>query len=59
VTDLEGTLVFAGVPLAVVALVFALVFLTTKKSSREPITKPLLGDDSSSEWHNPGSRQDG
>ncbi|AGL17232.1 hypothetical protein L083_3722 [Actinoplanes sp. N902-109] len=41
-TDLEGVLVFAGVPLAVIAVVFALVFLTTKKPSREPITKPLL-----------------
>jgi hypothetical protein len=45
VTDLDGALLFAGVPLAVVALVFAFVFLTNDKPSREPITKPILDDD--------------
>jgi hypothetical protein len=45
VTDLEGVLLFAGVPLAVVALVFAFVFLRTEKPSREPITKPVMKDD--------------
>ncbi|GAA0484095.1 hypothetical protein Ade02nite_96000 [Paractinoplanes deccanensis] len=37
-------LLFAGIPLAVVALVFALVFLTTPKPSKEPITKPVQDD---------------
>jgi hypothetical protein len=45
VTDLEGTLLFAGVPLGVVALVFALVFLRNAKPSREPIVKPTMDDD--------------
>ena len=43
-TDLEGVLLFAGIPLAVAALIFALVFLTTEKPSREPITKPVMDD---------------
>ena len=42
VSDLEGALLFAGIPLAVVALVFAVVFLTNEKPSREPIAKPVL-----------------
>lgn len=43
-SDLDGALVFAGIPLVVVAAVFALVFLTTAKPSREPITKPILDE---------------
>jgi hypothetical protein len=45
VTDLEGALLFAGIPLAVAALVFALIFLTNDKPSREPIVKPVMDDD--------------
>ncbi|MFF5081311.1 hypothetical protein ACFY36_30055 [Actinoplanes sp. NPDC000266] len=45
-TDLEGILLFAGIPLAVVGLIFALVFLTSAKPSREPITKPVMDEDS-------------
>jgi len=44
VSDLEGTLLFAGIPLAVVAAVFALVFLTSEKPSKEPIVKPVMDD---------------
>jgi hypothetical protein len=44
VNDLEGTLLFAGIPLAVLAVVFVLVFRTTPKPSREPITKPIMDD---------------
>lgn len=36
---------FAGIPLAVVGLVFALVFMTTKKPSRDPVAKPVMDDD--------------
>ena len=43
-TDLVGVLLFAGIPLAVVAAVFALVFMTNKKPSRDPITKPVMDD---------------
>ena len=42
VTDLEGALLFAGIPLAIVAVVFVLVFVRTEKPSREPITKPVM-----------------
>lgn len=45
VTDLEGTLLFAGVPLGVVALVFILVFLRSAKPSRDPVVKPVMDDD--------------
>ncbi|MFD0523127.1 hypothetical protein [Paractinoplanes durhamensis] len=45
--DLEGALLFAGVPLAVLGLVFAIVFRTSDKPSREPITKPVMDDDRS------------
>ena len=44
-TDLEGTLLFAGVPLGIVALVFTLVFLRSAKPSRDPIVKPIMDDD--------------
>jgi hypothetical protein len=44
VTDLEGVLLFAGIPLAVAALIFALVFLTNEKPSREPLVKPVMDD---------------
>ncbi|GAA2656179.1 hypothetical protein Adu01nite_91720 [Paractinoplanes durhamensis] len=47
VNDLEGALLFAGVPLAVLGLVFAIVFRTSDKPSREPITKPVMDDDRS------------
>ncbi|MEU4237417.1 hypothetical protein [Actinoplanes sp. NPDC026619] len=43
-SDLEGTLLFAGIPLAVVAVIFALVFMTTEKPSKEPIVKPIMDD---------------
>lgn len=36
---------FAGIPLAVVGLVFAIVFRTNEKPSREPIVKPVLDRD--------------
>ncbi|SNY50132.1 hypothetical protein SAMN05421748_110231 [Paractinoplanes atraurantiacus] len=45
VTDLAGILLFAGIPLAVVGLIFGLVFLTSAKPSREPITKPVMDKD--------------
>jgi hypothetical protein len=45
VNDLEGALLFAGIPLAVLAVVFVLVFRTTPKPIREPITKPIMDDD--------------
>jgi hypothetical protein len=45
VTDLEGTLLFAGIPLAIMAAVFALVFATGDKPSRDPITKPVMDRD--------------
>ncbi|MFG1988389.1 hypothetical protein ACGFJ7_00210 [Actinoplanes sp. NPDC048988] len=41
-TDLEGILLFAGIPLAIVALIFAVVFMTSAKPSREPITGPVM-----------------
>ncbi|GIF20027.1 hypothetical protein BJ973_002067 [Actinoplanes tereljensis] len=44
-TDLEGALLFAGIPLAIAALIFALVFLTNEKPSREPLVKPVMKDD--------------
>ncbi|GIM96830.1 hypothetical protein [Paractinoplanes toevensis] len=43
-TDLEGALLFAGIPLAVAALVFGFVFLTNEKPSREPLVKPVMDD---------------
>ncbi|MEV4344615.1 hypothetical protein AB0J83_09080 [Actinoplanes sp. NPDC049596] len=43
--DLEGVLLFAGIPLAIVAIVFGLVFWTSAKPSREPITKPVMDED--------------
>jgi hypothetical protein len=45
VTDLQGGLLFAGIPLAVAAVVFVLVFRTNEKPSREPIVKPIMDDD--------------
>jgi hypothetical protein len=36
VTDLEGALVFAGIPLAVVGAIFAAVFATNDKPPRGP-----------------------
>jgi len=45
VNGLEGALLFAGIPLAVVALVFVLVFLTSPKPSKEPISKPVMDKD--------------
>ncbi|WP_433306851.1 hypothetical protein ACQP2F_21905 [Actinoplanes sp. CA-030573] len=42
--DVEGALLFAGIPLAVVAVVFVLVFLKTDKPSKEPITRPVMDE---------------
>ena len=44
-SDLVGVLLFAGIPLAVVALVFAIVFRTSPKPPRDPIVKPVMDDD--------------
>ncbi|XVV11175.1 hypothetical protein ACQP2X_41015 [Actinoplanes sp. CA-131856] len=41
-SDLEGVLLFAGIPLAVVGVIFALVFWTSEKPSREPLSKPVM-----------------
>ena len=45
----EGVLLFAGIPLAVAAAVVVLVFRTSAKPSREPITKPVMDDDAGSQ----------
>jgi hypothetical protein len=56
VTDLDGALLFAGIPLAIVGVVFALVFATSKKPSRDPITRAIMDDENGPSSPPPGHR---